>query len=107
MLAEDRTIDGTSFLGQMLNEADAPARDWVFAGYGARAFARSQSHLLNEQGVLFDVSEDRYRPTALRQQVYRETDRQAYTMLKAAMESLDHPYTGEVKRRRPKAKRRN
>jgi len=62
-LPKDRVIDGQSFADQLLGEEGAPARSWVYARYGDRAFVRGPRYRLSMNGDLHDMSVDRYAPT--------------------------------------------
>eukprot|EP00903_Cladosiphon_okamuranus_P003953 g3951.t1 len=61
-LPENAKLDGQSFLGQMLGEAGAPAREWIFAGNLPKAMARADKFSLDVAGQLFDLRENRYAP---------------------------------------------
>lgn len=99
-IPEDRTIDGTSFLGQLLGESNPPTREWVFIGYGNFAITRSHDHILNAQGILSDISEDPYNPRPIEPASFSDTEHRAFMNLNEAMSSLRHPYTGERDRKR-------
>lgn len=87
---QDRVIDGKSFLPQLLDEEDAPSREWVYARYGRESFVRSQDFRLSNDGVLHDMREDRYDPDQVAPDSSPEAA-QAWKGLKAAFRSLDHP----------------
>ncbi|MEM7144677.1 MAG: sulfatase-like hydrolase/transferase [Verrucomicrobiota bacterium] len=103
-LPKDRIIDGTSFLDQMLGKSNPTRREWVFIGYGNFAIARSHTHILNAQGILSDISEDPYEPTPIEPAAYDDTDHRAFMNLNEAMNTLEHPYSGEGPRKRASKK---
>lgn len=89
-------LDGQSFLGQMLGDVNAPSRDWVFAGNRDQAIARADQFALNAADQLFDLRENRYDPKLIPKKNFTVIHMGYYKMLSAAMQSLDHPYTGGI-----------
>jgi arylsulfatase A len=98
----DLSIDGKSFLDQLLDKPNPRKRDWIFAGYGTQAIVRSDQYILNAKDELFDITKDRYQPIVIAKQKFSEQDKKSYDQLKSAMESLNHPYTGKNTPRRKK-----
>ena len=91
----------------MLGKAEAPSRDWVFAGNLPHAMARSDKFSLSAADQLFDLREDRYAPKLVKKQDFTEIHMSYYNMLSAALQQLDHPYTGATKRPRATKKKKN
>lgn len=85
----DRVIDGMSFLPQLLGQANAPQRDWVFSRYRDRSFVRGKKYRLSNNGALHDMSQDRYAPTLIDQPNAEAA--QSRKQLRAVYQSLKHP----------------
>ncbi len=87
----DRILDGQSFLGQLLGEKDAPARDWVFACNGDKRSVRGKNYSLNERGQLFDLTRNRYEPELLNKGALTTEQRTEFRRLSDVMVSLEYP----------------
>jgi len=92
-LPEGRKLDGQSFLAQMLGDANAPTRDWVFLGNLPKGMIRADKFSLDAADNLYDLRKDRYEPELVEKGTYTEIHQNYYEMLSAAMASLDHPFT--------------
>lgn len=70
----DRVLDGVSFAGR-LRGGEAGERRWVFVQAGSRYAVRDHRFRLHQDGRLFDLSGDRYRPRRVRGEEEPDTRR--------------------------------
>ena len=96
-LPEDKELDGQSFLGQLLSEANAPVRKWVFAGNKRKAMIRADDFSLDAAGQLFDLRENHYQPKHVPKNEFTEKHMTYHKLLSEAMDSLNAPFKEGIK----------
>jgi len=88
------TIDGKSFLPQLLGKEGTP-RDWIYIWYsrggsaGAKVFARNQRYKLYRTGKFYDVSYDALEKMPLNVEVLGDDEKQTHAMLQKALDKYE------------------